>query len=102
MDRFYQLVELIRRNISLIDEAREAAARLGSNMMTAVRDEEVADLSGRLELNSNRTNKTAMDTSALLNELDAQNQALKKQFGPETAFMRIRLLQVRRAQWHGR
>jgi hypothetical protein len=86
---------VIRKNVQLVDEGRETAARLSSQTMVSVKDEEVAELSGRLELISNRTNKTASDTRLELQRLESQNNALCSKFGADSACNRIRSLQVR-------
>lgn len=63
--------------------------------MVSVSDEEVADLSGRLELISGRTNKNAEEIRGLLKELSTRNAELVQKIAEESsACMRIRKIQV--------
>lgn len=61
--------------------------------MVSISDEQVAELSSRLELISARSNKNAGEIRQLLQELDEQNQQLGKRRTADSAYMRIRLLQ---------
>lgn len=63
--------------------------------MVSVSDDQVADLSARLELISARTNKNADEIRGLLLELSERNAALVKKMGTrDSACMRIRIIQV--------
>jgi t-SNARE complex subunit (syntaxin) len=67
--------------------------------MVSVSDEQVADLSARLELISSRTNKNADEIREYLKELQSENEAIKKKKKnnnktDQGACMRIREVQV--------
>ena len=65
--------------------------------MVSVSDEQVADLSARLELISSRTNKNADEIREYLNELNGDNETIKKKNSSKnecSACMRIREVQV--------
>jgi t-SNARE complex subunit (syntaxin) len=66
--------------------------------MVSVSDEQVADLSARLELISSRTNKNADEIREYLKELQSENEAIKKKKNnnktDQGACMRIREVQV--------
>lgn len=63
--------------------------------MVTVSDEQVADLSARLELISSRTNKNADEIRELLKELEAENVVIKKKNkSSSSACMRIREVQA--------
>ena len=90
----YLQVTLIRSKIKSIDEGREDLWRISSQSMVSVSDEEVADLSARLELIAARTNKNAEEIRGLLKELESRNVELKKKLNADGACMRIRLVQA--------
>lgn len=63
--------------------------------MVSVSDEQVADLSARLELISSRTNKNADEIRELLKELQSENELIKKKNKNSSgACMRIREVQA--------
>lgn len=65
--------------------------------MVSVSDEQVADLSARLELISSRTNKNADEIREYLNELQRDNEMINKKNSAKSecsACMRIREVQV--------
>lgn len=63
--------------------------------MISVKDDQVMELSSRMELISARTNKNSEEIKQLLKEMDEQNkQLLKKKISMESALMRIRVIQV--------
>ena len=64
-----------------------------SKAMVSVSDDEVADLSARLEMICARTNKNAEEIRALLKELNARNAELAKKHR-DNACMRIRTIQA--------
>lgn len=68
--------------------------KISSQAMVTVNDEQVAELSSRMELISARTNKNAQEIRQLLKEMEAQNKQLLKKYSADTAYMRIRLVQV--------
>ncbi len=86
---------MIRSKIKSIDEGRDDVWRISSQAMVTVSDDQVADLSARLELISARTNKNAEEIRGLLKELNARNEALSKKLETcDSACMRIRIVQV--------
>lgn len=87
---------MIRSKIRSIDEGKDDLWRLSSQSMVSVSDDQVADLSARLELISARTNKNAEEIRGLLKELRGQNDELIGKYkGKDTngACMRMRLVQ---------
>lgn len=85
---------MIRSKIKSIDEGRDDLWRLSSQSMVSVSDEQVADLSARLELISSRTNKNADEIRGYLKDLQAENDSIKKKTRDGGACMRIREVQV--------
>jgi t-SNARE complex subunit (syntaxin) len=90
---------LIRSKIRSIDEGRDDLWKLSSQSMVSVSDEQVADLSGRLELVAGRTNKNADEIRGLLKELSTRNAELERKRGKAEeelggACLRIRKVQV--------
>lgn len=93
MEKFYSYVALIRSKIKSIDQGRDDLWRISSQAMVSVSDDEVADLSARLEMICARTNKNAEEIRALLKELNARNSELAKKHR-DSACMRIRTIQA--------
>ena len=93
MEQFYSYVALIRSKIKSIDSGREDLWRISSQAMVSVSDDEVADLSARIEMISARTNKNAEEIRLLLGELNAKNASLSKKY-TGTACIRIRSVQA--------
>lgn len=85
---------MIRSKIKTIEEGQEDMWKISSQAMVTVNDEQVAELSSRMELISARTNKNAQEIRQLLKEMEAQNKQLLKKYSADTAYMRIRLVQV--------
>lgn len=84
----------MRSKIRSIDEGRDDLWRISSQSMVSVSDDQVADLSARLELISARTNKNAEEIRGLLKELKAQNESISSKYTDSSACMRIRRVQV--------
>lgn len=84
----------MRSKIKSIDGGRDDLWRVSSQSMVSVSDDQVADLSARLELISARTNKNAEEIRGLLKELKAQNELLSAKHSDSGACMRIRRVQV--------
>jgi t-SNARE complex subunit (syntaxin) len=85
---------LIRSKIKSIDEGNDDLWRISSQSMVSVSDEEVADLSARLELISARTNKNAEEIRGLLKEISVQNSDLSRDHkSGASACMRMRKVQ---------
>ena len=93
MEKFYSYVALIRSKIKSIDGGRDDLWRISSQAMVSVSDEEVADLSARIEMISARTNRNAEEIRSLVKELNANNSELSKKHR-DSACMRIRLIQA--------
>lgn len=68
--------------------------KISSQAMVTVNDEQVAELSSRMELISARTNKNAQEIRQFLKDMESQNKQLLKKYSADTAYMRIRLVQV--------
>lgn len=85
----------MRSKIRSIEEGREDLWKLSSQSMVSVSDDQVADLSARLELIASRTNKNADEIRMYLKELKEGNETLKKKLkSNSSACMRIREVQV--------
>lgn len=93
MTKFYSYVALIRSKIKSIDQGRDDLWRISSQAMVSVSDDEVADLSARIEMISARTNKNADEIRLFLKELNSDNKELSKK-NKDTACMRIRVIQA--------
>lgn len=87
-------VTLIRSKIGTIDDGRDDMWKISSQAMVSVNDEQVAELSSRMELISARTNKNAQEIRQLVKELEEKNKHLLRKYPADSAYMRIRLLQV--------
>jgi hypothetical protein len=87
-------VALIRSKIGTVEEGRDDMWKISSQAMISVNDDQVAELSSRMELISGRTNKNAQEIRQLLKDLEEKNRELLKKYPTESAYMRIRLLQV--------
>lgn len=89
-------VTLIRSKIQSIDDGKKDIWKISSQSMVSVSDEQVAELSARLELISSRTNKNAEEIRGFLKDLSAENEALNKKYRSDnsSACMRIRLVQA--------
>lgn len=72
--------------------------KISSQAMVTVNDKQVAELSSRMELISARTNKNVQEIRQLLKEMEVQNKQLLKKYSADTAYMRIRLVQVSKIQ----